>query len=39
MDSTEIKRSFWEKMVWNHCVNDDDKEAQGAEATPNESTV
>ena len=26
MDSTEIKRSLWEKMVWDHCVNDDDKE-------------
>ena len=39
MDSTEIKRSLWEKMVWDNCVNDDDKEARGAEATPNESTV
>ena len=39
MDSTEIKRSLWEKMVWDNCVNDDDKKARGAEATPNESTV
>ena len=26
-------------MVWNNCVNDDDKETWGDEATPNESTV
>ena len=39
MDSTEIKRSLWEKMVWNNCVNEDDKKSRGAEATPNESTV
>ena len=39
MNSTEIKRSLWEKMVWDNCVNDDDKEARAAEATPNETTV
>ena len=39
MESTEIKRSLWDKMVWDNCVNDDDKETWGDEATPNESTV
>ena len=39
MVTTQIKRSLWEKMIWDNCVNDDDKEMRGAEATPNESTV
>jgi len=39
MNSIEIKRSLWEKMIWNNCVNEDDKKSRGAEATPNESTV
>lgn len=39
MAMTQIKRSLWEKMVWDNCVNNNDKAMWGAEATPNESTV
>ena len=39
MTTKQIERSCWEQMVWDNCVNDDDKKARGAEATPNESTV
>ena len=39
MHQPDTKRSLWEKMVWDHCVNDDDKEARGDEAIPYENTV
>ena len=39
MHQPDTKRSLWQKMIWDHCVNDDDKEAQGDEAIPNENTV
>ena len=39
MDQTDTKRSLWQKMVWNNCVGDDDKEAYGDAAVPSESTV
>ena len=39
MTTKQIERSCWEQMVWDNCVNDDDKEAQGDDATPDKSTV
>ena len=39
MHQPDTKRSLWQKMIWDHCVNDDDKEARGDEAIPNENTV
>jgi hypothetical protein len=39
MHQTDKKRSLWQKMVWNNCVSDDDKQTYGDAATPSESTV
>ena len=39
MESQQIKRSMWDRMVWGHCVSDADKESYGDEAAPHESTV
>ena len=39
MTTKQIERSRWEQMIWINCVNDDEKETLGDEATPNERTV
>ena len=39
MESLEIRRSLWERMVWANCVNEDDKAELGVQAIPYESTV
>ena len=39
MTTKQPERSHWERMVWDNCVNEDDKKAQGDDARPDESTV
>ena len=39
MTTTQPERSHWERIVWDNCVNEDDKKAQGDDARPDESTV
>ena len=39
MHQTDTKRSLWQKLVWDNCVSNDDKETYGDAAVPNESTV
>ena len=39
MHLTDTKRSLWQKLVWNNCVSDDDKETYGDAAVPSASTV
>ena len=39
MHLTDTKRSLWQKLVWNNCVSDDDKQTYGDAAAPSESTV
>jgi len=39
VDQTDTKRSLWQKLVWDNCVSDDDKETYGDAAVPSASTV
>ena len=39
MDQTDTKRTLWQKLVWDNCVSDGDKETYGDAAVPSESTV
>ena len=39
MSQADTKRSLWQKLVWNNCVSDDDKQTYGDAAAPSESTV
>lgn len=39
MEPEVTRRSLWERMVWAHCVNEEDKAELGGQAIPYESTV